>query len=515
MATLGSKPRFLITAGLGFFADGYLNLTIGLVVPILGYLYFQESEGSVPAVDSDIMKGGLSLGMVVGQIVFGVLGDAWGRHNIYGKELLITIFSILLVILMPWKGMSPRDVTAWVAVWRVVTGSLSAEKAPLGSRAIRVLTVFSNIGLGNFSASIVFLVLLRAFKGAVASNLYCLQRVWRLHLGIGIIPAALTLYSRLTIGETAPYQRYVATQDALEKRGLKKQWADFCDYFQEWKHAKVLFATSAAWFLFDIAYYGLNLNQSIILSRIGYTTGTTPWDMLWKNHRGQSDRLGCGYIERVRQQFHSSAITCILYVIWAGISAPIISTSTAGLMVMFAVSQFVICAGPKVTTFLIPAEVFPTRVRGTAHGLSAAAGKCGAILTAFAFGTVEEAIGLSGVLGLFSGIMFLTALVTLMIPETKGQSLAEIERDRMYDKSAVDSELYRNKGTSPSNRGPGGTAHIQGLRSAYRLVLLSWERTTLLASLLRIVLWISRPFLPAGLNRTMRSAIGGRTTTSQ
>ncbi|KAL4872787.1 hypothetical protein BDV12DRAFT_210134 [Aspergillus spectabilis] len=474
MATLGSKLRFLITAGVGFFADGYLNLTIGLVVPILGYLYFQEHEGSVPAVDSDIMKGGLSLGMVIGQIVFGVLGDAWGRHTIYGKELLITIFGTLLVILMPWKSMSPKEVTAWVAVWRVVTGvgtgadcplssSLSAEKAPLGSRAIQVLAVFSNIGLGNFSASIVFLVLLRAFKGAVASNLYRLQWVWRLHLGIGLVPAALTLYARLTIGETAPYKAYVANQNATQKRGLKEQWADFCEYFLEWKHAKVLFATCAAWFLFDIAYYGLNLNQSIILLRIGYTTGATPLDRLWKMAVGNIIIQAAGYlpgfyvgiflpdyIGRIRQQFYSSVITCILYAIWAGISAPSIGTSTAGLMVIFAVSQFVICAGPNVTTFLIPAEVSPTRVRGTAHGISAAAGKCGAILTAFAFGTVEKAVGLSGVLGLFSGTMLLTALVTLMIPETKGQSLAEIERDRLYDGSASNSESCIDKATSPS-----------------------------------------------------------------
>ncbi|KAL2872004.1 major facilitator superfamily domain-containing protein [Aspergillus lucknowensis] len=475
MASLGSKLRFLATAGVGFFADGYLNLTIGLVVPILGYLYFQGNEGSVPAVDSDIMKGGLSLGMVVGQLAFGVLGDAWGRHTIYGRELLITIFGTLLVILMPWKNMSPSAVTAWVAVWRVVTGvgtgadyplssSLSAEKAPLGSRAVQVLTVFSNIGLGNFSASIVFLVLLRAFQGAITSKLDRLQWVWRLQLGIGIVPAALTLYARLTIGETSPYQHYVADQGAGRKRGLKEQWADFHDYFKEWRHARVLFATSAAWFLFDIAYYGLNLNQSIILSRIGYSTGATPWEKLWKMAVGNLIVQAAGYlpgfyvgiflpdrIGRVRQQFYSSTITCILYAIWAGISAPSAHTSTAGMMVIFAISQFVICAGPNVTTFLIPAEVFPTRVRGTAHGISAAAGKCGAILTAFAFGTVEEAIGLGGILGLFSGIMLLTALVTLMIPETKGQTLAEIERGGMYHASASHSQSTPDiEGMSPS-----------------------------------------------------------------
>ncbi|KKK12546.1 hypothetical protein P175DRAFT_0525229 [Aspergillus ochraceoroseus IBT 24754] len=451
MTSLGSKLRFLVIAGVGFFADGYLNLTIGLVVPILGYLYFEETKGSIPAVDGDVMKGGLSLGMVVGQIIFGILGDAWGRHTIYGKELLITILGTFILIMMPWKSMSPSAVTAWVSVWRVVTGvgigadyplssSLSAEHSPLGSRAVQVLTVFSNIGLGNFSASIVFLVLLRAFKGAIASDLYHLQWVWRLHLGIGIIPAALTLYARLTIGETAPYRQYVADAAGGEKRGLKEQWADFCDYFKEWKHVKILFATSASWFLFDIAYYGLNLNQSIILAKIGYSTGSTPWEKLWKTAIGNLIVQAAGYlpgfyvgiflpdyIGRVRQQFYSSIITCILYAIWAGISAPSAHTSTAGLMVIFTIGQFVICAGPNVTTFLIPAEVFPTRVRGTAHGISAAAGKCGAILTAFAFGTVEDAIGLSGILGLFSGIMFLTALITLMIPETKGQTLAEIE----------------------------------------------------------------------------------------
>ena len=110
-------------------------------------------------------------------------------------------------------------------------------------------------------------------------------------------------------------------------------------------------------------------------------------------------------------------------------------------MVIFALSQFLLTVGPNCTTFLIPAEVFPTRVRGTAHGISAAAGKCGAIITAFAFGSVEDAIGLEGVLGLFSGIMLLTALVTLLIPETKNRTLEGIEKDELYRASEAVAEL--------------------------------------------------------------------------
>lgn len=203
----------------------------------------------------------------------------------------------------------------------------------------------------------------------------------------------------------------------------------------------------------DIAYYGINLNQSIILTRIGYAKGATPWQTLYNTAIGNIIVQAAGFlpgfyvgiflpdrIGRVRQQFYTCIMVCILYAIWAGISTKSAHTSTAGLMVIFALSQFLLTVGPNCTTFLIPAEVFPTRVRGTAHGISAAAGKCGAILTAFAFGTVEDAISLEGVLGLFSGVMLLTAIVTLMIPESKNHTLEGIERGELYGERAAVAE---------------------------------------------------------------------------
>ncbi len=103
-----------------------------LVLPVLGYLYFENDEGRVPHVDSDIMKGSLSLGMIVGQVALGLLGDAWGRRAIYGKELIITLFGTLMVVLLPWRGLSPRAITAWISVFRVVAGvGIGAGSAPL------------------------------------------------------------------------------------------------------------------------------------------------------------------------------------------------------------------------------------------------------------------------------------------------------------------------------------------------------------------------------------------------
>jgi PHS family inorganic phosphate transporter-like MFS transporter len=71
-------------------------------------------------------------------------------------------------------------------------------------------------------------------------------------------------------------------------------------------------------------------------------------------------------------------------------------------------------------------------VRGTAHGLSAASGKCGAVLTSFAFGTLNDTLGLRGALGLFAGVMVLVALFSLWIPETRGKTLEEIEKGVLY-----------------------------------------------------------------------------------
>lgn len=82
--------KFVSIAGIGLYGDGWLNVTIGLIVPMIGYIYYQDNGDKVPTVPSDVIKGGLSLGMIVGQLGFGLFGDALGRHKVYGKELMIS-----------------------------------------------------------------------------------------------------------------------------------------------------------------------------------------------------------------------------------------------------------------------------------------------------------------------------------------------------------------------------------------------------------------------------------------
>jgi PHS family inorganic phosphate transporter-like MFS transporter len=105
--------------------------------------------------------------------------------------------------------------------------------------------------------------------------------------------------------------------------------------------------------------------------------------------------------------------------------------------------------GPNCTTFLIPVEVFPTRVRGTAHGIAAASGKAGAVVTAFSFAQLTDAIGLPAVLGILAGVMVLCALCTLLIPETKGRSLDEIEQGLLYCVKMIPDSAGSSGNSSP------------------------------------------------------------------
>lgn len=125
-------------------------------------------------------------------------------------------------------------------------------------------------------------------------------------------------------------------------------------------------------------------------------------------------------------------ITALLFGVLAGDYPHI---PTAGKFVCFALAQFFFNFGPNATTFIVPAEVFPSRVRGFAHGLSAAVGKLGAILAAILFNWLAQyKIGLAHTLWIFFGCNILGAVLTfILIPETKGRDADVIDYEEWLE----------------------------------------------------------------------------------
>jgi PHS family inorganic phosphate transporter-like MFS transporter len=95
--------------------------------------------------------------------------------------------------------------------------------------------------------------------------------------------------------------------------------------------------------------------------------------------------------------------------------------------------------GPNTTTFIVPGEAFPTRYRATAHGISAASGKLGAIIAQVIFSVLKARLKkqhrsddqtcddpdpfVKYLMLVFSFFTLTGAAATLLIEETKGRTL--------------------------------------------------------------------------------------------
>ncbi|MBE3047902.1 hypothetical protein IMZ48_36405 [Candidatus Bathyarchaeota archaeon] len=117
-----------------------------------------------------------------------------------------------------------------------MSSSLVAETPAFGTRAKMVLTVFAGLGIGAICSSLVFIILLAGFKDLIQEDIKNLEWVWRLLMGVGmcsymdihmfgltvangmtltgLIPCALTCYSRLVMKETKPYEKCKLLSDS-------------------------------------------------------------------------------------------------------------------------------------------------------------------------------------------------------------------------------------------------------------------------------------------------------------
>ncbi|MCL7026049.1 hypothetical protein MKW94_029131 [Papaver nudicaule] len=119
-----------------------------------------------------------------------------------------------------------------------------------------------------------------------------------------------------------------------------------------------------------------------------------------------------------------------------------------GFITMYTLTFFFANFGPNSTTFVVPAEIFPARLRSTCHGISAAAGKAGAIVGAFGFLYAAQSqdrtktdagyppgIGVKNSSIMLGCINFAGALITFLVPESNGKSLEEMFVEKEDDET--------------------------------------------------------------------------------
>lgn len=349
-------------------------------------------------------------------------------------------------------------------------------------------SVFAMQGIGQFAAAMIALITAAGFKEslmsaktAAACGGVCglaVDKMWRVIIGFGAVPGCIALYYRLTIPETPRYTFDVARD--VEKAGEdtkaymqgkaeghpdeitrinaiqhadthldipKASWADFYGHYSQWKYGKVLLGTAGSWFFLDIAFYGLGLNNTVILTAIHFVKGENVYKIFHNAAVGNLIIVCAGSIPgywvtvalvdtvgRKPIQLMGFAMLTILFVI-IGFAYQKLLKHNGALLALYVLAQFFFNFGPNATTFIVPGECFPTRYRSTSHGLSAASGKVGAIVAQVVFGPLRNkgappgtntSPWLNHIMQIFALFMLCGIFTTLLIPETKRKTLEEL-----------------------------------------------------------------------------------------
>jgi len=196
-----------------------------------------------------------------------------------------------------------------------------------------------------------------------------------------------------------------------------------------------LFGTSMTWLLWDVAFYGNKLFQaSFILALTGEDTtlfelsaaATLNALIALLGYYAAAHLVDRPFIGRRLLQQYGFLATGTLFSLCALLQN---NNSPTLLLSLYLLSSFFGQCGPNCTTFLLPAEIFPTEVRTACHGLSASAGKLGALIAATTFHKLDQnnQAGLFWICGVCS---FLAAGITFCcIPDTTTLDLYELDRE--------------------------------------------------------------------------------------
>jgi PHS family inorganic phosphate transporter-like MFS transporter len=516
--------RAIVVAGIGFFTDAYDIFAINLVTAMLGVVYWQDAKtkkGSIPTNSDTAIKVATSSGTVIGQVGFGVLADIVGRKRMYGLELILIIFATLAQALS--SDSRAISIVGIIIFWRVLMGIGIGGDYPLSSiitsefattkwRGAMMGSVFAMQGIGQFSAAIIALIVTAGFKESLltaSSASTCsgvcglaVDKMWRVIIGFGAVPGCVALYYRLTIPETPRYTFDVARdvvkagsdvkaymsgvhegkpdeitrQQTMNETSAqieipKASWSDFFRHYSQWKHGKVLLGTAGSWFFLDVAFYGLGLNNSIILRQIGYAGGKNMYEIFYNTAVGNLIIVCAGAIPgywvtvatvdtvgRKPIQIMGFVILTILFCI---IGFAYHQIGEKGLLALYVLAQFFFNFGPNATTFIVPGECFPTRYRSSSHGISAASGKVGAIIAQVVIGPLRQkgappgstaSPWLNHVMEIYALFMFLGIFTSLLIPETKRKTLeqlaGEVPGTPEYDPSTLIGGAHREESAS-------------------------------------------------------------------
>ncbi|KAI4248267.1 MAG: hypothetical protein LQ352_005967 [Teloschistes flavicans] len=462
------KNMVLPGAGLGL--EGYVLFSIGNIKPLF------QAKGTFPdcwkneTICNHIWLAAVDYmeisGIIVGQILVGILGDWLGRR--WGLIQDATIMFLGLIMLTAAWGVTENG---WVIcyVWSlffygigvggeypmtatsgmenaVGSGKISTKEDRL-HRGRKVTSAFLMQGWGQFFNQVILILLLLIFHHGSGNPPYskvAAQWTYRVSFAIPAVGTLWLVYYRTYKMKSAGKQLAAAKKKSkvtgYDTQSLKLTFTYF---------GPRMIATAGAWYANDIFFYGNKLFQSEFIKVIlpGNTSILPGWlynlinvGVSLVGYYLASFLIDNKLYGRKRMQMIGFLMDFIFFVIPAFHFDYYRSPAhVKEFQAMYFLSSFFNQFGPNAVTFLVAAEVYPTPIRATAHGLSAAIGKLGALTAAVLYSYIDDQTRFYVVPWFGLGGMLVTVL---FLPDTTGLDLKEQERRWQYIRAGRESEYH-------------------------------------------------------------------------
>ncbi|CAM9942332.1 unnamed protein product, partial [Phaeothamnion confervicola] len=360
-------------------------------------------------IESTMVTSALVGGSIVGMTFFGWLGDATTRKGALAWAMFVAFVGAASSAVLSFEPYLYLQ----LAIWRLVVGFGCGGLYPLAATIARespgatprtVATTICAQGIGYFFAPVTAYALLCLVDSYAV--------IWRTLLGIGAI---LLLVPLPLILRNNGARDSCAQPEAAERKARPSLVAAL----RQRSNWPLLAGTAGCWFLFDIVFYGNTLFEDVVLADMfpndGGVKDTAMEEVItyaiaiWGYFAGFAfmDRLGPRFI-----QTQGFSIMAILYLLLWWIYSDTGSSSFL-LLVPYACTYLFSNFGPNVTTFIIPSLTYPMENRASLNGISAAAGKAGALVGSLAFEPLSSSVGVSGIFFICGLIAATAAIATV------------------------------------------------------------------------------------------------------
>jgi MFS family permease len=468
--------KIWLLSAMGIFLDGYDLFIIGIALPLV-----QDQWHTDPIIQGAVTSAAL-MGAIFGAMIGGRLTDKFGRKSIYTIDLMIFIvFTVLSAF--AWEPISLIFFRFMLGVGigadYPICASYVSEFMPAKKRGKMMIGAFSFQAIGMISAALVGMGILAFMPDLVD---------WRLMLISGVVPAVFILLWRTKVPESPRWLvSHGQTERAAEivEKLVPESEGNLIEYEleedeeegvvppdppepeEEVDNLKKLFTSkfrkrtafvTIPWFTMDIATYAMGIFTPIIIGQLiihGETNIFANDFLEAEGAAGLNIFLIAGFLLNIYlvDKWGRVPLQCLgLVGMISGLLLLATVGNESGVMYLvvggYGVFNLLMNMGPNATTFMLPAEVFPTEMRASAHGFASSVAKMGAALGTMIFPVLQDSVGLSTTLIIIAAVCVVGLVATIVLRiETMGRSLEDISggqddqgRGREIDIHTSDSE---------------------------------------------------------------------------